>query len=542
MSDGFPIADATQDAFRHRPDTPKRPTYTAVDFHIQLVEIGSAAGSTNITLLEPGKQYRVKVRTEPATAQHEKSVFTTSPLTLWLTLKRGDDFIYEVKPTPQFREVPANASQFQCEFDLLMPDELPDTDATLCLEYKKSGEGVSNPILQQPVQLAGSYNPIDTTLAEDCRINPAIERPEKTAFLYVSKAPGDREIRLVGWGHYKGHTFEVPTFEIPSNISLGDFISGSLSADVRFFADAMIGRIEHFFTYSARALTQWFDRLYDQHGKELTLIITDLTEYEVPWEMYPFSGDESGGDKYLGANISVVRWGIFRNVQTKMDFSVSVCEEHHVGQTVAYIDPFENHLYDEEKRLLQKLAKKPLPNSSALYQKLAALHDTGMVYIGSHGTFVHDEIFQTGLGHRDNPTGRILLFKLSGIPVCRTKRPVFFVNACNSARWHRVSAKEYLGLHEVILANFASAYIGTSGPINAKFTLEAAQFILPQPEEAAEGISLARRLRDFRAQIVNKYLGIEDEKVLYAFMYVYYGNPLAYLHLSPVQIGEAGDD
>lgn len=119
---------------------------------------------------------------------------------------------------------------------------------------------------------------------------------------------------------------------------------------------------------------------------------------------------------------------------------------------------------------------------------------------------------------------------------------MFFVNACNSARWHRVSAKEYLGLHEVILANFASAYIGTSGPVNAKFTLEVAQFILPQPEESAEGISLARRLRDFRTQIVNKYLGKEDEKVLYAFMYVYYGNPLAYLHLSLAQIGEAGDD
>ncbi|MBK8985327.1 MAG: hypothetical protein IPM39_04475 [Chloroflexi bacterium] len=538
MSDGFPIADATQDAFRHRPDTPKRPTYTAVDFRMQLVEIGSADGSTNIILLEPGKQYRVKVWTEPATAQHEKSVFTTSPRTLWLTLKRGNDLIYEVQPMPQFREVPANATQFQCEFDLLMPDALPDTDATLCLAYEKSGVA----ILKQPVKLAGTYNPIDTTLAEKCRINPAIERPEKTAFLYVSKAPGDREISLVGWGHYKGHTFTVPTFEVASNISLGNFISGSLPADVRFFAGAMIGRIEHFFTYSASALTQWLDRLYDQHGKELVLIITDLTDYEVPWELYPFSGDRSGSDKYLGANISVVRWGVFRNVQTKRDFFVSVCEEHHVGQTVAYIDPFENHLYDEEKKLLQRLANRPLPNNSALYQKLEALHDTGMVYIGSHGTFVHDEIFQTGLGHRDNPTGRILLFKLSGIPACHTKRPVFFVNACNSARWHRVSTKEYLGLHEVILANFASAYIGTSGPVNAKFTLEVAQFILPQPEEAAVGISLARRLRDFRAQIVTKYLGEEDEKVLYAFMYVYYGNPLAYLHLSPAQIGEVGDD
>lgn len=544
MSIGSAIDDAMRGASQYQPDMPERPKYPAAVFHIRFAGTDSPEGSANIPVLEPSKRYRVEVWAEPVTAQHEKRVFIESPLTLWLTLKQGENFISEVDLASQIYEVPLNFTQFHCEFDLVTPDALPDTDATLRLEYKKSGDRAFNPspITEQQVKLVGTYNLVNTTLARDCRIDPAIERPEKTAFLYVSKVKGKRRIRLSGWGHYKTHVFEVSRFEVFSNISLGNFISEKSPAERQELAVDMIGKVMSFFTKADRMLTQWFDRLYEQYGAELTLVISDLTDYEIPWEMYPLSGDISGTTQYLGANVSMVRWGAFSNVETKEDLVVSIQKEYHTGQVVAYIDPNDHNQYEEEKKLLQKLVQNNfLHNKEDLYQKLRALDKTGLVYIGSHGVFEPDEPLKIGLGHRTDYTKRIRLFSLYTIPSCQTPRPVFFVNACNSARRYRVGL-EYTGFHEVILANFASAYIGTTGPVNTRFTLEVAQLILPRPEELADGISLAQRLRNFRAGIVNKYLGKEDEKVLYAFMYVYYGNPLAYLHISSTPTGEAGDE
>ena len=182
-------------------------------------------------------------------------------------------------------------------------------------------------------------------------------------------------------------------------------------------------------------------------------------------------------------------------------------------------------------------------NKTVLYQRLQSLQNsqnTGLIYIGSHGTFVHQDPFQAGLGHEDNPEGRILIFDLNRLSPCGTKRPIFFVNACHSARWFQVK-KEFFGLHEVILGYFAKAYVGVCGMVNMDFSLEAAKFILNDKSGGETDIALAKRLRDFRAEVVEQHLFQEDEKVLYAFMYVYYGNPLLKLRLNRASEPEGGD-
>lgn len=525
----FPsIADATRDAYQYVPDSPKRSEYSAVHFRMRLIEINSP--DETIDILEPGKQYRVIVWTGPAQRPSMDSVSTTSALTLMLTLKRDDDFIYAVKVTPHLLQMPANETEFHCAFTLSTYDDLPYTKATLCLEYQKTEAGKPSVITGQPVQLAGSYNLIDTKLAKSCRINPAIERPEKTAFLYVSKTKGERNIQIAGWGHYREHVFETDVFEAPEIVSLANFVEHHRQRNPR----EMSGQVKHFFKYLPNELTRWFENLHFKHREDLILIVTDLTDFEIPWEMYPLSK----GD-YLGAISIVVRWAIVRNASQKRDVTLNVQEKQCSGHLVAYIDSFQHskrHI-ETEQRLLQKMAHTILHSSQELCIQLESLTDVGLVYIGSHGSFVYDDPFGIGLGHRDNPEGRIPLFLLEDMTPAETGRPIFFVNACDSARWHHIGTNS-LGLHETILGNFASAYIGLCGPVGTGFSLEAVEFILNgkrQYKEEVKGISLAKRLRDFRAHVLLKYGKNDFEKVLFSFMYVYYGNPLAFLDLSPIQ-------
>ena len=436
---------------------PSLPRY----FHLCVIDPES---DEPVDQLEPGKQYQVVLWTDTSPNSNQSAIPAQTSLSLLLKVQDTKLARYITIPDPQISLTANQIPNFKHQFDLNTDAQLPYDQITLELNCK---EAIPRKVAELTLELDGSFNLVDEAQSEKCLIE-FIERPEKVALLYVeSGTKEDRCITLKGWGHYKGHCFEVPIFEVPDEISLSDFVPGQKPGPV-------IGRIEHFFTHANEKLTKWFDHLFEKHGNELILIITDLTDFEIPWEMYPLSAKVEQKNQYLGSNCIVARWGSFKNRRDKSGVQIRVQNESFSGEAFAYIDPFKNSQFEQEKEQIGQLTDDILNNKTILYQRLQGLQNsqsTGLIYIGSHGTFVRHDPFQAGLGHEDNPEGRILIFDLNRLPPCGTKRPVFFVNACHSARWFQVK-KEFLGLHEVILGYFAKAYVGVCGMVNMDFCPE----------------------------------------------------------------------
>lgn len=542
--EGSSISDIDQRQFHggtHHHEYVKRPSQ--LYFHVHIYDGDELAEG-----VLAGREYRLHVFTQaqPQKKGNGEQISKQSVTSESLELDIGVSGFSEAANTITLSEKTVQIDEkeldsFKRNIVITVDENTPSNELLITVKTKKPDEAYAINVSEYSILIDGTHNPIDQDMAEKCRINPAMERPQKTALLYVTKK-GKRKVKLLVWGHYKDHLVNIPAFKMSKEISLANFISESVDRENR--AISMIGRIQNFFIYTPDELRNWFSKLYEKHGSELTVIITDLTYFDIPWEMYPLNIDDPDGNIYLGSNVSVVRWGRFRNTKTIGDIILKVQAEKSHGNAIAYIDPYQHSQYENERSLIEPLAHQILGNSQELYDKLEALHDVGLMYIGSHGTFTQDDMLNIGLGHVDNPAERILLPILRSIAPCQKKRPVFFVNACNSARWLDIGGDEQWGLHGTILGNFASAYIGTCGPIGTRFSVEAAKIILNGQDDAeqTDGFLLAKRLQTFRAYMVNKYLQNSKVNVLYAFMYVYYGNPLAQLHLSAEQESEDSDD
>jgi hypothetical protein len=123
-----------------------------------------------------------------------------------------------------------------------------------------------------------------------------------------------------------------------------------------------------------------------------------------------------------------------------------------------------------------------------------------------------------------------------------------FVNACASARTIVNDEGDPSSLVEGFLTHCASGYIGTLADIDIQTASEIARSIL-KASLNANGVRITEILRHLRAKAVEdlmKALLLPPEqskkefyKVIDTFMYVYYGNPLAYLQLRAVSSEEA---
>ena len=114
----------------------------------------------------------------------------------------------------------------------------------------------------------------------------------------------------------------------------------------------------------------------------------------------------------------------------------------------------------------------------------------------------------------------------------------------DSARLMRDSQGFY-GLPEVLLALLAGGYIGTLGPVGMEYAPVIGQQILEAARCSPAGINPAEELRRIRAEAVQQ---LEQQPSLenmlnfvFAFMYVYYGNPLASLRLTGAGDEEVGE-
>ena len=93
-------------------------------------------------------------------------------------------------------------------------------------------------------------------------------------------------------------------------------------------------------------------------------------------------------------------------------------------------------------------------------------------------------------------------------------------------------------LVSVFLTRLAKGYIGTLGPVSSTVATKLAAEILHAAREERSGISIAELLQSLRQKAAIGIQGrnVSDEnweRFLFTFMFVYFGNPMTYLRLTP---------
>ncbi|MCL4264735.1 MAG: hypothetical protein KJ069_16045 [Anaerolineae bacterium] len=542
------VADAGSQMHNIR-QTVNLQSYVEVYFHMDVVEVDAPNdefvdfdfATPETPVLEPGKQYRVTVRTELNGRPDQKRVRVDDDLDLILTLKRGKEVVYEVAITdPRTQLLEDNARRFRYEFELIVADELPNTEAHLLLGYRPNqSKQKYRQAASQPVELAGTFNPPDEELLDKCKVALDVERPSNTAILYVESVTDD-QIRLIGWGHYGPRRMETPVLELPA-VRLADFV------ETQTDPSEVISIMANFSRRSPIEFVRWIKKLHQKFDASLQLVITDNANSEIPWEMVSLPEGP-----FLGELWSIVRWFYIKDATTYEDLWMQPKQQQHVGGIIAYYDSTGAQAV-REKQVLDELVTVYHNTVQQLHHRLKqSLRGMGMVYLGTHGIFSYqDKKHKIAVGSWQNPADRILALALEDLPPCRTQRPVFFVNACHSGRLIRDSLGLF-GLPEILLSHVAGGYIGTLGPVNAHYAVEVAEFVLKKVRQEMGYVNPAEALRRLRTYTAQQEREVPDSdpqaktrhqtELIYTFMYIYFGNPLSELHLTVAQMQEKNDE
>lgn len=479
-------------------------------FATALVE--AEAGSHKLL---PGHKYLVKVSATSYRQDDSHPVYASAPLNLLLCCQE----VAEIGILDARRAIePERIATLNEEFELTVPAECPRGDYKLkLLFYQEDNKKLRTASLD--FSLEGTHNPVDQSLLTTCRIKLNDQLPEHTAILHI-EAPAPAQYRMTGWSR-REKPLKTGLMEQPT-LGLADFVEAKLDPEY------IKGNLSSFSRRSSKDLLDWFYDLYQRHGNQLCLIIADHSVSEFPWEMMQM---ESG--KYLGAIWKVVRWIPIKYYRLWQELCVD--EEESRGTVLAYLNHEELDT-DLERQALNHLTTSYYETTAALKQVLSyPLNSVALIYLGCHGIFAADDKHKIAIGELENPSGQLVSLNIEDIERQEGARPLLFVNACHSARLTRDSSGFY-GLPEVFLANIASAYLGTLGPVGSSYAAKIANLIFTQAVE--KSIEPAEVLRRLRAQAVADLAASEATEnwlnFIYTFMYVYYGNPFAKIRLSCV--------
>jgi len=398
-------------------------------------------------------------------------------------------------------------------FAFTVPERCPRCEVTFTLYYvEPSNTDILKVATSINIALKGTYNLVDAALAKAASVGLNEALPENVAVLYV-EYQGDGKLHLRGW-----NLSEEPIV-FPSDgwetIKLAEILAKK--SEVPEEIDVLT-YIHSFSRHSPRGLIKWLKNLLNTHGERLCLVISERNDLGIPWEILALDHEN-----YLGARAAVVRWKEVEGYEeTRM---LNINRIHHQGSVIAYFDSEEldlGALYPER----ESMSKLKVVNYTHLKElghhllSLKTIEEIGLIYLGCHG---HDKM---SIDERRALFKHIklLCLKLERAKEHSNLRPLVFVNACDSALINANSD----GPMDVWLALLASGYIGTLGPVGSTYASAVARRVL-----RTDTLQIAEVLRLLRDEAVKEILGGKGagENFIYAFMYVYYGNPLLSLRL-----------
>lgn len=288
-------------------------------------------------------------------------------------------------------------------------------------------------------------------------------------------------------------------------------------------------------------LARWINGVRSRYGNALRLIVWDDTGYELPWELFWLPEDAAhalpGG--LLGALTVMVRWTTTHDagqgLPSATDGQGAVIGYLHkdMADDGTVFAPYAHQLHFEMTPFLRALDAPP--------------GDTGLVYLGCHGTY-GDSLPYLSLGDRTWAE-----FDGEAMGVLRRDRSLVCLNACHSGRFvdNRAQGEQALrGFAELFLRKGAGGCIVTAGKVG---DLEARTLVRRLVGEVASHPHrpVPQTLTAFRARAVREFGSLADIprvrnddgqvdrlgqkrvlRLLFAFMFHYYGHPRTTLRLT----------
>jgi hypothetical protein len=362
--------------------------------------------------------------------------------------------------------------------------------------------------------------------------------PENLAILYIFENYEYGKDKYKMWGRNLYKQLPITQPQEKPNLSLGKHVAEGVHPD-------KIKTLMTEFSDLNAPLTKWVKSLRKERGEHLCLVIIDYTNFEIPWEMLELSPYESP-HQYIGALITTVRWRKVKNTNDDCSdpfLMLQFKEDKCCGKAVAYLDT--ELKVEEEIKILEELQAKIYKSISqhSIEDFHTHLHcdnaDHSFVYISCHGIFENNP-YKIALVSGKNKQIELNLDDL------RQRRPnrdriskaIVFMNTCHSAReatnpdFGHSYRKNFV---ELFLRQGAQGVIGTLGEVKDDV---ASHFACELMKECSESSPLAvaeilKKLRSKAVENLRKQQTLENfEFFIFAFMYVYYGNPMTVLRLT----------
>jgi hypothetical protein len=404
-------------------------------------------------------------------------------------------------------------------FTFTVPQCCPRCEVTFTLSYNEpANKDIRKLATSMSIELKGTYNTVDPVFVEHANVDLNSPLPEYVAMLYVEYQEEER-FCLRGWNlREEPIKCELCGWRPKKLADILAIVKSDHAGDVDVW-----GIIHKFSRHrDLQKLNQWFGRLITSYGKQLCVVISEHNDLEIPWEILPLDHKN-----YLGSRAMVVRWREVMGYSELRKLRISRVKKQ--GAVVAYFNdqepgievsyPEQEHLEDMQSKSRMRVRSYARLKDLRQYLRHAQnLHDIGLVYLGCYGNESMDTETRKKLF---NPIKKL---QLAPVEEHIDPRPLVFVNACDSA----CISNEDNEPMDVWLAFLASGYIGTCGPVGPTYASKVAKCVME-----ANGRSIAEVLKQLRVEAVQKSLQNEDvqEEFIYAFMYIYYGNPLLYLDL-----------
>ncbi|MFI0372602.1 CHAT domain-containing protein [Actinomadura sp. 1N219] len=301
-------------------------------------------------------------------------------------------------------------------------------------------------------------------------------------------------------------------------------------------------------------LHSWLADVRRAHGDDTQLVILDLTDYDLPWELLWLDHQAHAElpNGWLGALVDVTRstTAIERRQLDGTRRAAKTCR----GDVAAFI----HHDMRVDRVLLEQLNARIWDTSlDDLFRHLDQPGDpVAFVYIACHGGYPAARSDETPSGAKiklfdgRSENDFLTVRDIDSLTFRRISNSgsVVFLNACHSGRLAfdpELDDATLRGFAEVFLRSGASGFIGTLGAVGMQAGHEAARRLISQIMRDGH-VPIARALRDYRRQIANATpapsRGTDNAAarqlfpLFHAFMYVYYGAPETALELQPRKV------
>lgn len=402
--------------------------------------------------------------------------------------------------------------------------KLPDSDISEVVVKNNFIYGDENKITvinNHGVSAIADAQKADTEVFPLSKVYITAKIPPEVAILYI-QADGKERYRLMGGNA----TITLPLTD--------PYEKPDISLDVLVQKRQTPEKIRHTikcFSRHHKELREWLKEIIQNSDCKKYLVIADHTNFEIPWELLQ-PRPESFPYEYLGALVTTVRW---QNIDSDNKITLEFAPEECCGDTIAYTNHQELNV-SEEIMVLKKL-------KANIFEDIAKFHghlqikntDSSFIYIAAHGIFSedHDDI---AIGVLNDEKQQLKLIDLDMNPL--KTGGIVFLNTCHSGQ-HQTHSRIpncRVGFVELFFRKGAKGVIGTLGGVGDRYAARIARDLM-QACWDSPSLSVAALLRDIRAKVV---ADLEKEPTLhnhlafiYTFMYVYYGNPMTVLRLTP---------